>query len=120
MAAPRGYRVIAEKPYERAKAQRGYTGKTLYVNVGTGAIEERPVTQEVKGVVADCNVGGYFGPHLKFAGWDAIEVQGKAKKDVIVVVDEADGVVRLLECPHKDVNTHVLSAALTRDFADSA
>jgi len=178
MTAPRGYRVIAEKPYERAKAQRGYTGKTLYVNVGTGAIEERPVTQEMKdvfvggrgfglwrlwnavdasttwddpkneivissgpiggitqyagtgkslvvslspttGAVIDCNVGGYFGPYLKFAGWDAIEVQGKAKKDVIVVVDEADGVVRLLECPHKDINTHVLSNALTRDFADS-
>jgi len=178
MAAPQGYRVIAEKSYERSSAHRGYTGKTLYVNVGTGAIEERPVTQQMKdvfiggrgfglwrlwnavdasttwddpkneivissgpiggitqyagtgkslvvslspttGCVIDCNVGGYFGPYLKFAGWDAIEVQGKAKKDVIVVVDEADGVVRLLECPHKDVNTHVLAATLTRDFADS-
>ncbi|MCX6093418.1 MAG: aldehyde:ferredoxin oxidoreductase [Candidatus Bipolaricaulota bacterium] len=178
MAVPQGYRVIAEKSYERASAHRGYTGKTLYVNVGTGAIEERPVTQQMKdvfiggrgfglwrlwnavdasttwddpkneivissgpiggitqyagtgkslvvslspttGCVIDCNVGGYFGPYLKFAGWDAIEVQGKAKKDVIVVVDEADGVVRLLECPHKDVNTHVLADRLTRDFADS-
>ncbi len=178
MATPQGYRIIAEKPYERARAHRGYTGKTLYVNVGTGVIEERPVTQQMKdvfiggrgfglwrlwnavdasttwddpkneivissgpiggitqyagtgkslvvslspttGCVVDCNVGGYFGPYLKFAGWDALEVQGKAKKDVIVVVDEADGVVRILECPHKDVNTHILADKLTKDFADS-
>ena len=178
MAVPQGYRVIAEMPYERARAQRGYTGKTLYVNVGTGAMEERPVTQQMKDVfiggrgfglwrlwnavdpstrwddpkneivissgpiggitqyagtgkslvvslspttdcVIDCNVGGYFGPYLKLAGWDAIELQGKAKKDVIVAVDESDGVVRLLECPHKDINTHILADALTRDFADS-
>ncbi|MDD5263346.1 MAG: aldehyde ferredoxin oxidoreductase C-terminal domain-containing protein [Candidatus Bipolaricaulis sp.] len=178
MTVPQGYRVIAEKSYERSSAHRGYTGKTLYVNVGTGTIEERLVTQQMKdvfiggrgfglwrlwnavdasttwddpkneivissgpiggitqyagtgkslvvslspttGCVIDCNVGGYFGPYLKFAGWDALEVQGKAKKDVIVVVDEADGVVRLLECPHKDVNTHVLADTLTRDFADS-
>ncbi|MGD9676383.1 MAG: aldehyde ferredoxin oxidoreductase N-terminal domain-containing protein, partial [Candidatus Bipolaricaulia bacterium] len=54
MAAPQGYRVIAEMSYERARAQRGYTGKTLYVNVGSGAIEERPVTQEMK----DIFIGG--------------------------------------------------------------
>ena len=28
-------------------------------------------------VVIDSNAGGHFGPYLKFAGWDAIEVQGK-------------------------------------------
>ena len=28
----------------------------------------------------DSNVGGYFGSLLKFAGWDAIEIQGKAQE----------------------------------------
>ena len=39
----------------------------------------------------DSNVGGYFGPLLKFAGWDAIEIQGKAEKDVIVFIDGDTG-----------------------------
>ena len=30
------------------------------------------------GSIIDSNVGGYFGSYLKFAGFDAIEVQGKA------------------------------------------
>jgi len=32
------------------------------------------------GSVIDSNAGGYFGPYLKFAGWDALEIQGKAKR----------------------------------------
>ena len=176
--APAGYRVIAEMPYEPAHAERGYTGKTLYVNVDTGAMEARPVTQQMKDVfvggrgfgmwqlwnavdgstkwddpeneiaisagpvagttaypgsgksivvslspltgnVIDSNAGGYFGPYLKFAGWDAIELQGKAKENVIVYVDGPQGVVQLLSCPDQDVNTHVLAEALLRVFADS-
>jgi len=178
MGLKTNYRVIAEMPYEPNKAERGYTGQTLYVNIGTGKMESRPVTQEMKdkfiggrgfglwrlwnaidgktkwndpdneivissgpigGIttyagtgkslvvslspttdcVTDCNVGGYFGPYLKFAGWDALEVQGKADKNVIVLVDAGQGVVQLLECPEKDVNTHVLSEKLTHAFADS-
>ena len=29
------------------------------------------------GSVMDSNVGGYFGPYLKFSGFDALEIQGK-------------------------------------------
>ena len=32
------------------------------------------------GVPIDSNVGGYFGPYLKFGGWDALEVQGKLEE----------------------------------------
>ena len=39
----------------------------------------------------DCNVGGYFGPLLKFSGFDALEIQGKAETDVIVVIDGQKG-----------------------------
>ncbi|TFH11347.1 MAG: aldehyde:ferredoxin oxidoreductase [Candidatus Atribacteria bacterium] len=172
------YRVIAERPYALGKAERGYTGRTLYVNVDTGVIEERPVTQQMKDVfiggrgfgvwrlwnavqettkwddpenelvissgpvggttnypgsgksivvslsplthgVIDSNAGGYFGPYLKFAGWDAIELQGKAADNVIVFVDGAKGVVQLLACPETDVNTHVLAEKLIYEFADS-
>jgi len=27
-------------------------------------------------------VGGYFGPYLKFAGFDAMKIQGKSEKEV--------------------------------------
>ena len=172
------YRVIAEMPYERAEAVRGYTGTTLYVNVGSGEIEARPVTQQMKDIfvggrgfglwrlwnavddstkwndaenelvissgpvggttsypgsgksitvslspltdsVIDSNAGGYFGPYLKFAGWDAIEVQGKASTNVVVFIDGPAGIVQLLECPESEINTHVLSEKLLRMFADS-
>jgi len=36
------------------------------------------------GSVIDSNVGGYFGPYLKFSGFDALEVTGKASKDVVI------------------------------------
>jgi len=29
----------------------------------------------------DSNVGGYFGPYLKFSGFDAMEIQGKTGSD---------------------------------------
>lgn len=178
MTAPAGYRVIAETTYEPAAVERGYTGRTLYVNVETGAIEERPVTQQMKdifiggrgfglwrlwnavepttkwddpeneivissgpvggttsypgsgksivvslspltGNVIDSNAGGYFGPYLKFAGWDALELQGKATENVVVFIDGTKGTVQLLACPEEDINTHILAHRLMKTFADS-
>ena len=40
MVRREGCRVIAKMSYEPAQLQRGYAGRTLYVNVGTGRIEE--------------------------------------------------------------------------------
>ncbi len=178
MATNTGYRVISEMSYEPSPVNCGYAGQTLYVNIGTGEIESRPVTQEMKdkfvggrgfglwrlwnavqndtkwddpeneivigagpiggittypgsgkslvvslspttGSVIDSNVGGYFGPYLKFSGWDSLEVQGKADKDVIVFIDGDKGFVQILECPEKDLNTHILSERLTHAFAES-
>ncbi len=45
-------------------------------------------------IICDSNVGGFFGPYLKFAGFDALEVQGKAKKDVLIVIDGETGRVK--------------------------
>ncbi|MHA1698330.1 MAG: aldehyde ferredoxin oxidoreductase N-terminal domain-containing protein, partial [Promethearchaeota archaeon] len=47
------------------------------------------------GIVIDSNVGGFFGPFLKFSGFDAIEVQGKAKEDTIIFIDGVNNLVRL-------------------------
>ncbi len=178
MGVPAGFRVIAEMPYTPKPLVRGYTGQTLYVHVGSGKMESRPVTEQMKdlfvggkgfglwrlwngvkpetrwndpeneivvssgpvggttaypgsgkslvvslspltGSVMDSNVGGYFGPYLKFSGWDALEVQGKTREDVVVFIDGTAGRVQLLGCPKLDTNTHVLSEALMKAFAAS-
>ena len=62
--------VIASGPLAGAILYPG-TGKSLVVGIS-------PLT----GIVVDSNVGGYFGPLLKVAGWDALEVQGKAAQEV--------------------------------------
>ena len=126
------HKLLAEFTYERQSVDRGYAGRTLYVNLSENTIASKPVTDDMKekfvggkgfglwllwnsvrdrtkwndpdnevviasgpigGIttypgtgksivvsisptthsIMDANVGGYFGPYLKFAGWDAIE-----------------------------------------------
>ncbi|GAB1431545.1 aldehyde ferredoxin oxidoreductase C-terminal domain-containing protein [Spirochaetota bacterium] len=83
------------------------SGKSLVVSLS-------PMT----GIPIDSNVGGYFGPYLKFGGWDALELQGKAKKDLIVYIDNVLGKVCFYEAPDGiPRDTHILSDILTRAFA---
>jgi len=83
------------------------TGKSLVVSIS-------PLTD----VVTDCNVGGYFGPFLKFAGFDALEIQGKAENDVILIIDETTNSVRIEEAPGEEIDSHVLAEQLTEMYAD--
>ncbi len=71
------------------------------------------------GVPIDSNSGGYFGPYLKFAGWDAIEIQGKAEQDVIIIVDGDLGVVRVEAAPMEPVDTHLVARLLTDMYGDT-
>ncbi|MBW1644585.1 MAG: aldehyde:ferredoxin oxidoreductase, partial [Deltaproteobacteria bacterium] len=48
------------------------------------------------GSVMDSNVGGYFGPYLKFAGFDALEVQGKASGNTVLFIDGIDRKIQIL------------------------
>jgi len=85
------------------------SGKSLVVSLS-------PMT----GVPIDSNVGGYFGPYLKFSGFDALELQGKAEVETIVFIDGNEGLVQFYEAPaglHGD--THLLAEELTRAFAAS-
>ena len=58
-------------------------------------------------VPIDSNVGGYFGPLLKFSGFDAIELQGKADRDVILVIDGQKGIIRVEEAPEEPADSHI-------------
>ena len=84
------------------------TGKSLVVSLS-------PQT----GSVMDSNVGGFFGPFLKFSGFDAIEIQGKSDKDVIVFIDGINHQVKIFEAPEEATDSHLLAEQLTEIFADN-
>ncbi len=66
----------------------------------------------------DSNVGGFFGPFLKFSGFDAIEIQGKAERDVLIYVDGVKGIVRIEEVSDEAMDSHILAEQLTEMYAD--
>jgi len=68
------------------------------------------------GSVIDSNVGGYFGPYLKFAGFDALEVQGKASGNVVIFIDGIDEKIQGLETTGLPGNSYETSAVLTKHF----
>ncbi|MFZ4618819.1 MAG: aldehyde ferredoxin oxidoreductase N-terminal domain-containing protein, partial [Rectinemataceae bacterium] len=72
------------------------------------------------GVPIDSNVGGYFGPYLKFSGFDALELQGKADTETIVFIDGIEGKLAFYEVPDSlklEYDTHLLADTLTHAFA---
>src|SRR5512139_1249035 len=77
--SPENEVVIAAGPIGGITQYPG-TGKSIAATIS-------PLT----GTVIDSNVGGYFGPLLKFSGFDAVEVQGIADREVIVLVDGNQG-----------------------------
>ena len=70
------------------------------------------------GNVMDSNVGGFFGPFSKFAGFDAVEIQGKADKPVIVVIDKTNETISIEEAPEEPWDSHVLAEILTDMYAN--
>ncbi len=102
---PENALVIAGGPIGGITAYPG-SGKSTVVTIS-------PLTHSV----IDSNVGGHFGPYLKFSGFDALEIQGKAEKDVIVVIDGDAGTVTIEEAPLEDLNTHILGEQLAAMYA---
>jgi aldehyde:ferredoxin oxidoreductase len=102
---PENELVIASGPIGGAVLYPG-TGKSLVVAIS-------PLTN----IVVDSNVGGYFGPLLKFAGWDALEVQGKAERDVVIFIDGDTGRVTIEDAPLEVSNTYPLAEQLTEMYA---
>jgi len=84
------------------------SGKSLVVSLS-------PAT----GIPIDSNVGGHFGPLLKFSGWDALVLTGKAEEDVVLYIDGNANKVQLVRAPLEAVDAHVVSEQLTEFFADT-
>ena len=84
------------------------SGKTLVTTLS-------PLTN----LVIDSNVGGYFGPFLKFAGFDALTIVGKAKEDVVILIDAAAGKISIETAPLENIDSHLVAEELTETYADS-
>ena len=172
------HKVLKEFAYELKPVIRGYNNRTLYIDLSTMEIREKPVSDEMKrkfiggkgfdlkllwdavdentrwdspeneiniavgpiggntnypgsgksivttispqtGIPIDCNVGGHFGPYLKFSGFDALEIQGKAKNDSIIFIDGNKGIVRIFEAPDEAVDSHIVAGQMVDLFAEN-
>lgn len=47
----------------------------------------------------DSNIGGHFAPILKLCGFDALEISGIARENVVLVVDGDEGFINIIEAP---------------------
>src|SRR3989339_1091262 len=57
------------------------------------AISLSPLT----GIPGVSNFGGYFGAFLKYAGFDALEIVGKSKTDIMIVIDGFSHEISIVE-----------------------
>lgn len=171
-------KVLAEYRYNPAAVERGYTGKTLFVDLSACSIGAKNVTRQVKDIfiggkgfglwylwqavtpetrwhdpeneivispgpvggitqypgagkslvvtlsplthsVMDSNAGGHFGPYLKFSGWDALEIRGKAEREVVIFIDGDTGTVTIEEATLEPYASHLVSEILTEAYAGS-
>jgi aldehyde:ferredoxin oxidoreductase len=92
-------------------------GSVFYPGSGKSIVTSiSPLTN----IIVDSNVGGYFGPYLKFSGFDALEIQGKADKEVILYIDGVEGNIQLFEVNEQDnlsAYSHELTQQLTEKYA---
>ena len=171
------HKLLKEWKYELREIDKGYNNRTLYVNIGSKEISEKPVSKLMKdkfvggkgfglkllwdgtkpttkwddpeneiiisggpicGItqysgtgkaivvsispqtdsIMDSNVGGHFGPFSKFAGFDAVEIQGKSDKEIIIFIDGVNGKVEIIEAPEEPIDSHLLGEILHEMFSD--
>ncbi len=103
---PQNELVIANGPICGITAYPG-SGKATVVTLS-------PLTENV----IDSNVGGYFAPFLKFSGFDALEIQGKAAEDVVIFIDGDTGKVTIEKSTVEALDSHEISNQLTAQYAD--
>ncbi|UCE09891.1 MAG: aldehyde:ferredoxin oxidoreductase [Candidatus Thorarchaeota archaeon] len=85
-------------------------GVTTYPGAGKSIVTAiSPLT----GQPIDSNVGGYFGPHLKFSGFDAMEIQGCSAEEVYIFIDGDEGLVQILNAGDLPDNAYDITRILT-------
>ncbi len=103
-----GYGLGARILYSRQKAGVDALGPENTLGILTGPLTGTPTPLGCRYVVigkspltggwGDANCGGYFGPHMKFAGYDGVFLTGIAPKPVYLLID--NGKAQLREASH--------------------
>ncbi|MCX7954712.1 MAG: hypothetical protein N3A01_05930 [Bacteroidales bacterium] len=91
-------------------------GITQYSGTGKSIVVTLSPTTDIP---IDSNAGGHFGPFLKFSGFDSIEIQGKAKNDVIIFIDGSKGKIEIFEAPLEALDSYQLPEQLMEMFAEN-
>ena len=71
------------------------------------------------GIPIDSNVGGYFGPYKKFAGFDVIQIDGKATEDTVILIDGIENKIKVFSAADLPKDSYEMSAALTHYFDET-
>ncbi|MHA1121422.1 MAG: aldehyde ferredoxin oxidoreductase family protein [Candidatus Heimdallarchaeota archaeon] len=170
-------KTLAEMSYKRKDAVKGYTDKTLHIDLSKLSIEENDVDKKVREVfiggkgydlwlmweslpknrivkwdepenplciasgplggtagypgagksivtaispltdiVIDSNVGGFFGPWMKYSGFDALRIVGKAKEPVVIVIDGTQEKVWIEPAGDLPTESHLLAEQLNEKY----
>jgi len=68
------------------------------------------------GLIIDSNVGGYFGPFLKYAGFDVLTIQGKSEKEIYIYIDGEEGKIIIEDAEELPSETYQLGTILTNKY----
>ncbi len=172
------HRLLSELDFDSVELDRGYANRIMRIDLDTGKMEIKPVTQQMKdlwtggkgfdlwmmfkeinkntkwdspenplcfssgpmgGVVSfpgsgktivtcispsthsvmDSNVGGFFGPYMKFTGFDGLTIVGKCKKESIIYIDGVNNKVTIEEAPEESIDSHLVAEELTEMYAEN-
>ncbi len=99
-----GYGIGARLLFSRQKAGVDPLGPDNHFGLTTGMLTGTPMfagsrytvlgKSPLTGGWGDANSGGYFGPYLKFAGYDAIYINGISDKPVYLFIDNGKAEIR--------------------------
>ncbi|NHJ86793.1 MAG: aldehyde:ferredoxin oxidoreductase [Asgard group archaeon] len=68
-------------------------------------------------IIIDSNVGGFFGPWMKYAGFDALRIVGKAKEPVVIVIDGLKEKIWIEPAKDLPMESHLLAEILNAKYA---
>jgi aldehyde:ferredoxin oxidoreductase len=170
-------KTLAEMSYKRQDVMKGYTDKTLHIDLSKLSIEENNVDKKVReifiggkgydlwlmweslpknrivkwnepenplciasgplggtagypgagksivtaispltDIVIDSNVGGFFGPWMKYSGFDALRIVGKANEPVVIVIDGTQEKVWIEPAGDLPTESHLLAEQLNEKY----
>jgi len=89
-------------------------GTTSFAGAGKSIVTTISPTT---GSVVDSNVGGHFGPLLKFSGFDCLVITGQTEGDTVVRIDGMKGLVEVIESPLLSVDSHLAAEELVEMYS---